>query len=178
MHGNNKRFFTELKERYPEAFSGRILEVGSFDLNLTLRQMMPEATWLGIDKLTHIDYGVPLVHDSDGVDICCDVLDYELEPESFDVFICASVFEHTPEWRQIIRHCAAAVKPGGYLAISFGAEGNVSHAPDPWKPVPHQEYLRFIESQGLEIIDAFFEEERYQTADCSGGYASFLRKPI
>ncbi|MDR3355876.1 MAG: class I SAM-dependent methyltransferase [Spirochaetaceae bacterium] len=46
-----------------------------------------------------------------------DVVSYRFSPETFDVIACYSVFPHIDEKPRMIKNLAAALKPGGLLAI-------------------------------------------------------------
>lgn len=111
-----------------------------------------------------------------GVDMFCDLHETIFLGTQFDTMVCASVLEHDPDWKHLLEHNLQWLRRGGLALISFGAEGNDHHAPEPWAIVPRIQYLEFVRSIGLVVLDEFFEEERYQTPDCPGGYASELRK--
>ncbi len=97
--------------------------------------------------------------------------DHSIRPYTLMMF---SVFEHDPTWRETIKHNLQWLKPGGVFATCFGAEGNLPHLMR-WALVPHQEFLDYCKTMPLDMIDAFFEEDRYGK-DCPGAYDAIARK--
>lgn len=173
MHYNCEKFFTDTAVGHSNEINGaKVLELGSYDISLTIRRIFKDAS-----EYIGVDLGLSDPGEQFGVDYVIDALKTQFEPEHFDWILSASLFEHTPLWREIISHNLQWLKPGGYLILTFGAEGNLHHGPEPWAFVPNADYLEFVQSVGLEVITAYFEEEIYGP-DCPGGYSSLLRKPI
>ena len=89
-------------------------------------------------------------------------------PGSFNYLISSSLFEHTPYWREIIKHNQQWLSGRhGRAFFSFGAEGNVYHPPDPWAIVPVHEFLEYVQQIGFVAVECFFEDDRYG-AECPG----------
>lgn len=94
-----------------------VYEVGSRNLNGSVRDHWPHALWFGIDKL-----------DGPGVDLVVDGAYYMPGNEQFDLAICCEVFEHTYSWRAIIDRMRSALKPGGRIIITCAALGRQIHS--------------------------------------------------
>jgi SAM-dependent methyltransferase len=101
----------------------RILEVGSYDVNGTIRPWFKEAReYVGVDW-----------RPGPGVDVVS--LAHEMQfPAPFDFVCSASMLEHDPHWQKSLTRMTELVAPGGYLALSWGAMENPQHnnetAPD------------------------------------------------
>jgi RimJ/RimL family protein N-acetyltransferase len=165
MHLGNKDFLDHLKKTYPESFKGAVLELGSFDLNGSIRPWFKEAKkYVGIDIIK-----------GKGVDIVCNARDTQFTKDEFDTLACFSMFEHDPKWKESFAHNLPWLKEGGMIFLCWGAEGNLHHGPEPWAIVPAADFAVAALDWPIEIIDQFFEPTRF-TPDCPGAYDLIARK--
>lgn len=95
-----------------------ILEIGSLNINGSVRSILEPfaATYLGID-----------MQDGPGVDLVADGASYEL-PEAYDAIVTAEAFEHTPDWKKIIKQSYINLKPGGIFIATMAGEGRPFHS--------------------------------------------------
>jgi len=94
-----------------------VLEVGSRDINGGVRDLLaPEAAYIGVD-----------LREGPGVDVVADFSAYR-HPERVDVVLCLEVFEHTPEWREIIDSAHRNLKPGGTLIVTCATTRRPPHS--------------------------------------------------
>jgi len=170
MHQGNRDFLDYLVGEYTEAFThdACVLEIGARDINGSVRPWFKAARYIGLDK----EYGP-------SVGIVCDFA-RTIDPlwgRTFDVVVCFSVLEHEPRWHALLDNALRVLKPGGLLFLSFGADGNKHHAPEPWAPVPVDDFLTWCETRvsSVRIVEAFFERVRFNP-DCEGCYDAILRK--
>lgn len=101
----------------------RILEIGSFDVNGSIRNMFRSNFYLGVDLI-----------EGPGVDLCCegDLVD---EPEgSFDMAMSCECFEHNPKWLETFLNMCRMVKPGGVVAFTCATTGRLEHGTDRTTP--------------------------------------------
>lgn len=174
MHSNNKRFLEETKQAYPAYFRDTaVLEVGSVDYYGFVRSLFEGAQYIGIDACEGYNY-TPEQYEAYGVDIKCYGNQSAFTENQFDVFVCLSVFEHDPTWQETIAHNLQWLKPNALIIMSWGAEGNQHHGLN-WKPVTTEEFHAFISTLPIDVLDCYFEEDRYGT-DCSGSYAFIGKK--
>lgn len=87
-HPEQRVFFELVKQRFPQYFEDvSVLEIGSLDINGTVRDFYNTSRYLGVD-----------VADGPGVDMIVQGQDLSLPANSFDVAVSAECFEHNPHW--------------------------------------------------------------------------------
>lgn len=166
MHYNNRLWLADLQKRYPYNFScnAKVLEIGSkiWDAppNDSIRSFFDSSCrYVGVDR----EFG-------EGVNIVCEAELTSFDENYFDTLAMFSLFEHDPDWRLTLKHNLQWLAKGGLFITCFGAEGNLPHLMR-WKLVPHQEFLDFVINEtALDVVDSFFEEDRYAPRDCAGAF--------
>ena len=115
-------------QTYSNLKTARILEIGSYDVNGTLRDFALDSTdYVGID-----------MEAGPGVDIVVKHGDaYPFEAGTFDLVMASSVFEHDPAfWITFVEMCRVT-KPGGYIYINAPSNGLYHRYPlDHWRFYP------------------------------------------
>jgi SAM-dependent methyltransferase len=101
---------------------GRVLEIGSLDVNGSVRPLFPESTcYHGIDLAP-----------GPGVDEVADAADWR-SPCSYDVVVSTEVLEHAPRWVDIMTNAWEAIVPGGRLIMTCATDPRPAHsAVDGW----------------------------------------------
>lgn len=116
-HGAQRVFFEEVKKEFPEFFSGqRVLEVGSLNINGTVRDFFDNCVYTGVDVAAGPD-----------VDVVMQGQDLAYPDNSFDVSVSAECFEHNPYWRETFANMARMTRTGGLVAFTCAAEGRPEH---------------------------------------------------
>lgn len=165
MHVGNRQWLDAMQERYGHLYAaGAVLELGSLDWNGSARQTIKSATYIGVD-----------VAPGPGVDIVAAAALTRFASNTFDLIICTSMLEHDPGWRISLQHNLPSLKPGGLLFLSWGAEGNQHHEPDPWAFVPVGDVLEWALEDHLLVLEAYWERTLYHP-DCAGCYDMVLQK--
>ena len=119
----------------------KILEVGSKNINGTVRQYFKGSDYIGID-----------MEPGENVDIVMNAHDlYDIyDAETFDVIICLEVLEHDIDFLLTCANMRRIVKTGGYLLISTPTFGFPLHR------YPF-DYWRFGEDAYRQVLFEGFE---------------------
>lgn len=130
-----------------------VLEIGSLDINGSIRDMFNffADSYLGID-----------VQDGPGVDLLADGATYS-SPNTYDVIVTAETFEHTPDWKQIIRASYTNLKDGGIFIATMAGEGRPVHSALDEKPIREWEHYANIGEWDLKQTLKIFKEYKVNT---------------
>jgi glycosyltransferase involved in cell wall biosynthesis len=152
---------------HDEIAGRQILEVGSFDVNGSVRPIIEAhgpASYLGVD-------GGPGPRVDKVVD-CCDLVD-TFGPDSFDVVVTTEMLEHVRDWQTCIRNLCEVLRPGGLLVITTRSAGF------PYHPHP-EDHWRYSVEGFREILRrvGFDELDLYPDPDTQlPGIIGKARKP-
>jgi SAM-dependent methyltransferase len=146
-HSQQAEFFTAVRDHYPRHFSSAIvLEVGSLDINGSVRGLFTACRYVGVD----LQLGP-------GVDLACQGQLLEFPSGHFDTAISAECLEHNPFWRETVANMLRMTRPGGMVLISCATTGRVEHGtsrsdPDasPFTSAAKWEYYRNLTAADLE----------------------------
>lgn len=98
-----------------------VLELGSYNVNGTVRDHFPGAHYFGIDRVA-----------GPGVDAVCELKDFDpIVP--FDVVISTEVAEHTPDPGDIVRTAYRCLRRGGLFVLTCAASPRAPHG---WMGTP------------------------------------------
>jgi SAM-dependent methyltransferase len=116
-HPQQAEFFGSVRQRYPASFDQvRVLEVGSLDINGSVRELFSGCVYTGVD-----------LQPGPGVDLACPGHLLELPTASFDTVISAECFEHNPFWRETFANMMRLCRPGGLVLVSCASTGRKEH---------------------------------------------------
>ena len=116
-HNAQAVFFKTVKKTYPDFFEWKnVLEVGSLDINGSVRPLFQNCNYVGVD----LDYGP-------GVDLAVQGQEVAFPDDSFDVTISAECFEHNPYWIETFENMVRMTKPGGLVTFTCAGEGRPEH---------------------------------------------------
>lgn len=116
MHTEPYQLVTELHRQFPEYFTHKkVLEVGSLDINGTVRGFFTNCTYIGID-----------LGEGKGVDVVSPIHEY-LHPNEFDVVVCTEMLEHDKFWRKSLRQMYHNLKSRGLLIFSCAGPTRQEH---------------------------------------------------
>ncbi len=116
-HGAQRLFVSLVRRCFPSYFSGRrVLEIGSLDVNGTVRGLFCDCAYTGID-----------VAPGPGVDVVAEGQDYAGASESFDTVISCEVMEHNPHWAATFDNMIRMTRPGGLVLMTCATTGRPEH---------------------------------------------------
>ena len=114
-HSQQRDFFQSVKSNKPEAFTDvEVLEVGSLNINGTVRDFFQSTRYIGADLAPGRD-----------VDVVCNGENLDYPDNSFDVAVSAECFEHNPEWVATFRNMWRMSK--NYVIMTCASEGRAEH---------------------------------------------------
>ena len=116
MHLEIEIFFRSLKEEAPEVFkNSKVLEIGSYNVNGSLRSFFEDCNYVGVD-----------LTDGPGVDIVCSGHLFKSD-HLFDVSISSECFEHNPFYKETFQNMTNLTREGGVVAFTCAATGRPEH---------------------------------------------------
>jgi hypothetical protein len=122
LHREPKQFVASVKKQYPEYFTGKkVLEVGSLDINGSVRPFFTDCDYTGID-----------LGEGPGVDKVTHLIDWSrqkfgIQSESYDVIISTESLEHDRLWEETLRVMLASLRLNGLLVITCAAPNRPEH---------------------------------------------------
>ena len=146
VKGNNEDFFSNKK----------VLEVGSLNINGTVRDLFENCDYTGID-----------VGEGKCVDIVCPGQEYDAPDETFDVVCSLECFEHNPYWAETFANMIRMVKSGGLVFMTCATTGRPEHgttrttpqdSPLTIKNMKWDYYLNLVEEDFRNVFEESFDE--------------------
>lgn len=116
-HPEQKEFIIKVRERFLSYFIGRkVLEIGSLDINGTVRDYFTDCDYLGID-----------LGPGPGVDQVVESGHLFDSNELYDVTISTECFEHNPYWKETFANMIELTQPSGLVIFTCAAPGRKEH---------------------------------------------------
>lgn len=116
-HPEQLEFVGKIKSAFPSFFNGgRVLEIGSLDINGSVRRFFQADEYIGLD-----------VKLGPGVDVACEGQKYNAPSDSFDVVISAECLEHNPYWVETMENMFRLVRQGGLVIMTCASPGRKEH---------------------------------------------------
>lgn len=116
MHKEPFEFVSNMKQKFPSRFKdSTVLEVGSLNINGTVRTFFENCEYMGID-----------VGDGPGVDRVIPIHEL-LIFEHFDVVISTEMLEHDKHWQASLNSMYKNLKPGGLLILTCAGPTRQEH---------------------------------------------------
>jgi len=109
-------FFSRAAAQFPNYFAGqRVLEIGSLNINGTVRDFFKNCAYIGID-----------LGNGPGVDVVCSGEDYRSELP-FGVTISTECFEHNPKWDKTFENMLNLTASNGLIIVTSASIGRGEH---------------------------------------------------
>ena len=93
-----------------------VIEIGSLDINGTVRPLFGDAEYTGLDP-----------QEGPGVDWVGDALDYKPK-KKVDCVVCCEVLEHSPKWQAIVKKGMEWLDDDGVFLITAAGPGRKPHS--------------------------------------------------
>jgi SAM-dependent methyltransferase len=98
------------------ALSGAVLEVGSYDVNGSVRALFAGSEYTGVD-----------MREGPGVDQVAKASALPFDDEAFDVVVSTEMLEHDAAFWLSVPEMARVLKPGGHLLLTARSTGFPIH---------------------------------------------------
>jgi SAM-dependent methyltransferase len=165
-HKEQGDYIASVKQRYPSFFNGgRVLEIGSLNINGTVREYFNADEYIGVD-----------VGEGPGVDVVMSGHKYD-SPELFDCAISCECFEHNPYWFKTFINMVRLTRKGGLVVFTCATTGRPEHGTKRTTPQDSpltiakdwDYYMNLTEQDFLERFpfDTFFKEWQFSRNDVS-----------
>ena len=116
-HQQQFDYIQKLKSRYPIYFSNKkVLEVGSLNINGTIKVLFTNCDYLGID-----------VGSGKDVDLVCEGQNLDHPNETYDTACSCECFEHNPYCVETFNNMHRMTKIGGLVFMSCATTGRQEH---------------------------------------------------
>jgi SAM-dependent methyltransferase len=116
-HYSELHFVELLAKSFPEHFrAARVLEVGSLDINGSIRKFFVDCDYVGLD-----------VAPGKGVDVVCEGQKYDAPDASYDVVISCEAMEHNPYWVETFKNMIRMCRVGGLVVMTCATIGRPEH---------------------------------------------------
>lgn len=116
-HWEQRDFVEKIRKGLPQYFSqSKVLEVGSLNINGTIRDFFIDCKYIGID----VSPGL-------GVDVICEGQNYNAPDDTYDVVCSAECFEHNPYWFETFQNMIRLCKDDGLVFFTCATDGREEH---------------------------------------------------
>jgi len=114
-HQSQLDFVASIKKQFPQYFfESKVLEVGSLDINGSIRQFFVACDYIGVD-----------LGEGRGVDVVARGEELDYPDDSFDVVASCECFEHNPEWVKTFNNMVRMAS--GLVFFSCATTGRAEH---------------------------------------------------
>ena len=153
-HQQQLDFIKSVKDQLPEYFKGtRVLEVGSLNINGSVRQFFEPDQYIGCD-----------LGEGARVDIVCRGHELPYPNESFDVVISCECFEHDRHWEKTFQKMVDLVRKGGLVIFSCATIGRPEHGTTRTSPADApftNDYYRNLREEDFNQFKSSFDSYRF-----------------
>ena len=172
MHESALRIGELVIQTYCDLPTARILEIGSMDVNGSLRDLVePTTQYVGVD-----------LEEGPAVDVVVKPGEkLPFDDASFDFIMASSAFEHDPRfWDTFIEMCRVA-RPGGHVYVNAPSNGGVHRYPlDCWRFYPDaglalMEYAREQQIK-VDLVESFVGRRYTDSWDGWNDFAAIFRR--
>lgn len=155
MHPQAREYVAAALLAHADPRPKQVVEFGSYDVNGTVRDLLTDATYLGIDT-----------RPGKGVDQVIDAADFDGKG-GYDLVVSTETLEHAPKPKAVIDSAHTALAPGGLFIATMAGPHRAPHGVDGREVGSGEHYaniapddLREWLGDGWEILDLQYWPER------------------
>ena len=137
----------------------KIIEIGSYDVNGSVRNLFPMTEYLGVDLI-----------EGPGVDLVCEGGKVDYESNTFDLSISCECFEHNPLWVDTFSNMYRLTKEGGLILITVATAGREEHGTTRTFPV----HSPGTQSRKWDYYKNLIEQDFYNQFDMPEMFQNYL----
>ena len=172
MHDSAFRIGELVMQTYCDLPKARILEIGSMDVNGSLREAAaPTTEYVGVD-----------LEEGPSVDVVIKPgQKLPFEDSSFDLIMASSAFEHDPRfWDTFVEMCRVT-RPGGHIYVNAPSNGGVHRYPlDCWRFYPDaglalSEYAKDHQIK-IDLVESFVGKRYPDSWDGWNDFVAIFRR--
>lgn len=116
-HPQQLQFIKTVSSNLTESYKNiSILEIGSYDVNGSVRNFFPDSNYVGVD-----------LTEGPGVDLVCSGDEVSHPDNTYDICISCECFEHNPNWVSTFRNMYRMTKNGGLVIMTCATTGRAEH---------------------------------------------------
>lgn len=116
-HPQQLEFLEILAKQMPRYFrDAKVLEIGSLNINGSIRQFFDRCDYIGID-----------VAEGRDVDLVCQGQEFDAPDDSFDHVVSCETMEHNPYWKETFANMIRLCRPGGLVTMACATYGRGEH---------------------------------------------------
>jgi len=116
-HQEQREFVDRIRKKFSKYFEHKkVLDVGSLNINGTVRDFFHECDYIGLD-----------VNVGNGVDIVCEGQNYDAPDDTYDVVCSTECFEHNPYWAETFQNMIRLCKNNGFIFFSCATTDRPEH---------------------------------------------------
>jgi SAM-dependent methyltransferase len=159
-HSQQAEFVGIVKRHLPWYFSGgRVIEMGSLDINGSVRSYFNAAEYVGVDLAP-----------GPGVDLVCSSHEVDLPAGSFDCAISLECFEHNPFWVETFLNMLRLTRGDGLVLTTCATTGRREHG----TPRSSPESSPFTVARGWSYYRNLRERDFIDRVELGASFADWL----
>jgi SAM-dependent methyltransferase len=158
-HQEQFDFVNSVKQKFTNNFiNAKVLEVGSLNLNGTVRQSFENCEYIGLD-----------LGEGPAVDVVCEGQNYDAPDNHFDTTISCECFEHNPYWVETFKNMIRMTKSGGLVVMTCATTSRAEHGTARTSP----EASPLSVGKGWDYYMNLTQEDFESNIDLSNSFSSY-----
>lgn len=147
-HPEQYNFIADIKKHYPFYFKEtKVLEIGSLNLNGSIRDHFEKCDYTGIDLAEGRD-----------VDIVANGQTFDAPDNLYDVVVSCECFEHNPFWKETFINMHRMCALGGLVIVTCASPGRGEHGTPRFSPEDSPITVRMGQTYYKNISEQEFSE--------------------